>query len=156
MDLSKFTSNKNILNEIVAKLCRMWYIAENGPVIAFFFFFFFFSVSWLGLRYIVAVLYNLHIYCSWNLLLNDIRSVRGSVSSIFFFKFITEPIEIGFVIIKTDAYQLRSIFRPITVRFDRLGLIGLIWNINKKSVHIKKNIYISVQQICSHKKNCFH
>ena len=124
MDLSKFTSNKNILNEIVATLCWMWYIAENGSVTAFFF-----LVGWLGLRYIVAVLYNLHIYCSWNLLLNDIRGVRGSVN---------------FVIIKTDAYWLWSVFRPITVRFDRLGLIGLIrliWNINKKSVHIKK-IYI--------------
>ena len=38
MDLSKFTSNKNILNEIVVKLCRMLYIAENGSVTAFFFF----------------------------------------------------------------------------------------------------------------------
>ena len=67
MNLSKFTSNKNILNEIVAKLCRVWYIAKNGSVTAFFF------VGWLGLRYLVAVLYNLHIYCSWNLLLNDIH-----------------------------------------------------------------------------------
>ena len=65
----------------------------------------------------------------------------------YFFKFVTEPIEIGFVIIKTDAYQLGLVFWPMAVQFDQLGLIGLvglIWNINKKKfVHIKK--------ICSHK-----
>ena len=44
----------------------------------------------------------------------------------FFLKFVTEPIRISFVIIKTDAYQLGSVFRPITVRFDWLGLIGLV------------------------------
>ena len=44
----------------------------------------------------------------------------------YFFKFVTEPIEIGFVIIKTDAYQLGSVFRPMAVRFDRLGLIDLV------------------------------
>ena len=64
----------------------------------------------------------------------------------YFFKFVTEPIGIGFVIIKTDAYRLGSVFQPMAVRFDRLGLIylvGLIWNINqKKFVH------------CSHKKIC--
>ena len=37
------------------------------------------------------------------------RGVRGSVGSVFF-KFVTKPIEIGFVIIKTDAYRLGSIF----------------------------------------------
>ena len=44
----------------------------------------------------------------------------------FFSKFVTEPIEIAFVIIKTDAYQLGSVFRPMAVRFDRLGLIDLV------------------------------
>ena len=44
----------------------------------------------------------------------------------YFFKFVIEPIEIGFVIIKTDAYRLGSVFRPIAVRFDQLGLIGLV------------------------------
>ena len=53
-----------------------------------------------------------------------IRGVRGSVGSVFF-KFVTEPIGIGFVIIKTDAYRLGSVFQPIAVRFDRLGLIGI-------------------------------
>ena len=47
-------------------------------------------------------------------------------SAWFFLKFITEPIGIGFVIIKTDAYRLGSIFRPIMVWFDQLGLIGLV------------------------------
>ena len=46
-------------------------------------------------------------------------------STRFFFKFVTKPIKIGFVIIKTDAYQLGSIFQPILVRFDWLNLIGL-------------------------------
>ena len=31
-------------------------------------------------------------------------------SAWFFFKFVTESIRIGFVIIKTDAYQLGSVF----------------------------------------------
>ena len=44
----------------------------------------------------------------------------------YFFKFVTEPIEIGFVIIKTDAYQLGLVFRPMAVQFDQLGLIGLV------------------------------
>ena len=51
----------------------------------------------------------------------------------FFSKFVTKPIGIGFVIIKTDAYWLRSVFRPIAVQFDPfglIGLVGLIWNIN--------------------------
>ena len=43
----------------------------------------------------------------------------------FFFKFITEPIEIGFLIIRTDAQHLRSVFRPIAVRFLTVNLIGL-------------------------------
>ena len=54
----------------------------------------------------------------------DIRGVHGSVSSVFF-KFVTEPIGIGFVIIETDAYRLGSVFQPIAVRFDRLSLIGI-------------------------------
>ena len=55
------------------------------------------------------------------------RSVRGSVGSVFF-KFVTKSIGIGFVIIKTDAYRLGSIFRPIAVRFVRLGLIDF-WSV---------------------------
>ena len=47
-------------------------------------------------------------------------------SAQFFLKFVTEPIGIGFVIIKTDAYRLGSVFRPIAVGFDQLGLIGLV------------------------------
>ena len=47
------------------------------------------------------------------------RGVRGSVAAIFL-KFITEPIEIGFLIIRTDAHRLGSVFRPIAVRFFRL------------------------------------
>ena len=54
-----------------------------------------------------------------------IRGVRGSVGSVFF-KFVTEPIGIGFVIIKTDAYRLGLIFRPIAAQLDWLGLIGLV------------------------------
>ena len=44
----------------------------------------------------------------------------------FFSKFVTKPIGIGFVIIKTDAYRLGSIFRLIVMQFDRLGLIDLV------------------------------
>ena len=47
-------------------------------------------------------------------------------SAQFFLKFVIEPIGIGFVIIKTDAYRLGPVFRPISVRFDQLGLIGLV------------------------------
>ena len=51
--------------------------------------------------------------------------MHGSVDSVFFFTFVIEPIGVGFVIIKIDAYRLESVFRSIAVRFDRLGLIGL-------------------------------
>ena len=47
-------------------------------------------------------------------------------SARFFLEFVTESIGIGFLIIKTDAYRLGSIFRPIVVRFGQLGLIGLV------------------------------
>ena len=53
------------------------------------------------------------------------RGVRGR-STRFFLKFVTKPIEIGFLIIKIDAYCLESIFRPIAVWFGQLDLIGLI------------------------------
>ena len=59
-----------------------------------------------------------------------VRSAR------FFLKFVTEPIGIGFLIIKTDAYCLGSVFQPIdsslfvlhnfAVRFFAVGLIGLV------------------------------
>ena len=65
-------------------------------------------------------------------------------STWLFFKFVTELIKIGFVIIKIDAYQLGSVFQPILMRFDWLSLIGLvdlIWKINKKFVQIKKNMF---------------
>ena len=51
--------------------------------------------------------------------------MRDSVDLVFL-EFITEPLGIGFVIIKIDAYRLRSVFWPITVRFDRFDLIGLV------------------------------
>ena len=44
----------------------------------------------------------------------------------FFFKFITKPIGIGFLIIGTDAHHLGSVFRPIAVWFLAVGLFGLI------------------------------
>ena len=47
-------------------------------------------------------------------------------SARFFLKFVIEPIGIGFFIIKTDAYHLGSVFRPIVVRFLVVGLIGLV------------------------------
>ena len=43
-----------------------------------------------------------------------------------FAKFITELIEVGFLIIRTNAYRLRSVFRHITVRFFAVGLIDLV------------------------------
>ena len=43
-----------------------------------------------------------------------------------FAKFITELIEVGFLIIRTDAYRLGSVFRPIAVQFFAVGLIGLV------------------------------
>ena len=43
----------------------------------------------------------------------------------FFSKFITELIEISFFIIETDAHRLKSVFRPIMMRFFVIGLIGL-------------------------------
>ena len=73
--------------------------------------------------------------------------MHGLVSLVFFFKFVTEPIGIGFVIIETDAYRLGLVFRPIAVRFDRLGLIG----IGRFFFLLKKN---SVQQKLYKKKIC--
>ena len=52
--------------------------------------------------------------------------VRVVQSARFFLKFVTEPIGIGFLIIKTNAYRLGSVFRPIVVWFGRFGLIGLV------------------------------
>ena len=54
------------------------------------------------------------------------RGVRGSVDSVFSQKIVTEMIGIGFLIIKTDSYRLRSVFQPIVVRFGWLSLIGLV------------------------------
>ena len=65
----------------------------------------------------------------------------------FFFKFVIELIGIGFVIIKTDTYRLRSVFRPIAVRFNQLGLIGLVGLIETLIIYIcffffnKKNLF---------------
>ena len=59
---------------------------------------------------------------------------------------------IDFVIIKTDAYQLESVFRPIAMRFDQLSLIslvGLIWNINNLFlffIFIKKKFVQSIKK----------
>ena len=63
-----------------------------------------------------------------------VRSAR------FFPKFITEPIGIGFLIIKTDAYRLGSVFRPIAVRFFAVGLIGLV------GLNIKNSIYFFINK----------
>ena len=83
-------------------------------------------------------------------------------STQFFFKFVTKPIGIGFIIIKTDAHRLGLIFWPIAMRFDQfslIGLVGLIWYINNlfflffffKSVQpIKKSIQRKL-----YKKNMF-
>ena len=74
-------------------------------------------------------------------------------SAWFFFKFVTEPIGISFVIIKIDAYWLRSVFWPIAVQFDQLGLISLvslIWNNNNLFL-----FFIFIKKICStYKKIC--
>ena len=43
-----------------------------------------------------------------------------------FAKFITEPIEVGFLIIRTNAYHLGSVFRHIAMWFFAVSLIGLI------------------------------
>ena len=51
--------------------------------------------------------------------------MRSSVSSVFL-KFVTKLIGIGFLIIKTDAYRLGSVFQPIAVWFFAVGLIDLV------------------------------
>ena len=51
--------------------------------------------------------------------------MRDSIDLVFL-EFITEPLGIGFVIIKIDAYRLRSVFWSIKVWFDRFDLIGLV------------------------------
>ena len=70
------------------------------------------------------------------LLLSMFLGVCAVWSVRFFLKFITEPIEIGFLIIKIDAYRLGSGFRHIAVRFFAVGLVGLVTffldNINTK------------------------
>ena len=45
---------------------------------------------------------------------------------LFFLEFVTELIEIDFLIIKTDAYRLWSVFQPIAVWFFAVGLISLV------------------------------
>ena len=61
-------------------------------------------------------------------------------SARFFLKFITEPIEISFLIIRTDAYRLGLVFRHIAVRFNRFGCLELFFldNTNTK-VKTKNN-----------------
>ena len=56
------------------------------------------------------------------------RGLRVCVvrSAQFFLKFVIEQIGIGFLIIKTDAYRLGSVFRPIAVQFFAVGLIDLV------------------------------
>ena len=56
----------------------------------------------------------------------------------FFSKFITESIEIAFLIIGIDARCLQSVFRPIAVWFFAVGLIGLT---DLKYEKKKKNFY---------------
>ena len=67
----------------------------------------------------------------------------------FFFKFVIELIGIGFVIIKTDTYRLRSVFRPIAVRFNQLGLIGLVGLIETLIIYF---CFFFNKKICSTKK----
>ena len=68
----------------------------------------------------------------------------------FFFKFVIELIGIGFVIIKTDTYRLRSVFRPIAVRFNQLGLIGLVGLIETLIIYFC--FFFLIKKICSTKK----
>ena len=77
----------------------------------------------------------------------------GLVGSVFFFKFVIELIGIGFVIIKTDTYRLRSVFRPIAVRFNQLGLIGLVGLIETLIIYfcfffLIKKIYSTKKFLC--------
>ena len=65
----------------------------------------------------------------------------------FFLEFVTETIGIGFLIIKTDAYRLGSIFRPIAARFGQLDLIGLV------GFNISLDTYYSVFTCFTIKKN---
>ena len=64
-----------------------------------------------------------HFLCHHACQLGCAQFYRGG----FFFKFTTEPIEIGvFFIIGTDAHHLRSVFRPIAVQFFAVSLFGLV------------------------------
>ena len=67
-----------------------------------------------------------------------------------FFKFVIELIGIGFVIIKIDTYRLRSVFRPIAVRFNQLGLIGLVGLIETLIIYFC--FFFLIKKICSTKK----
>ena len=88
---------------------RLVYIMNLGPrVSSSFFLFLFFFKKMMSRKYQKVSTRGVHV-----------RSVR------FFSKFITEPIEIGFLIIRTDAHHLRSVFQPIAVPFFAVGLIGL-------------------------------
>ena len=49
----------------------------------------------------------------------------GSVGSVFF-QIYHQTDRDQFFIIRTDAYRLGSVFRPIAVRFFAVGLIGLV------------------------------
>ena len=60
----------------------------------------------------------------------------------FFSKFITEPIEIDFFIIGTDAHHLRSVFRSIAVPFFAVDLVGLKY-LKKK----KKTVFFNNKKI---------
>ena len=67
-----------------------------------------------------------------------------------FFKFVIELIGIGFVIIKIDTYRQRSVFRPIAVRFNQLGLIGLVGLIETLIIYFC--FFFLIKKICSTKK----
>ena len=66
----------------------------------------------------------------------------GLVGAVFF-KFITELMEIGFFIIKTNAHYLRSVFQPIAVRFFAVDLVSLVGLKYLK----KKNYFLIIKKI---------
>ena len=79
---------------------------------------------------------TLHVHLS-KLRVSAVRLAR------FFLKFVTKSIKIGFLIIKTDAYHLGLVFRPIVVKclaVDLISLIGL--------KHLKFYFFFFIKKIC--------
>ena len=79
---------------------------------------------------------TLHVHLS-KLRVSVVRLAR------FFLKFVTKSIKIGFLIIKTDAYRLGLVFRPIVVQclaVDLISLVGL--------KHLKFYFFFFIKKIC--------